>query len=310
MKTYNLHDARRAAATLCPALRLGRLRHATSAATTRPSPRRCVRQPSYLEHLSTVLDEVADRATGSAWLRGPRDPRRRAVPLRRRSSRRTSTSTAAPSAARPSCGPAGSAASRCVEGAIGEAVGEEYVARHFPPRSKAMMDELVANLLEAYRAVDLRAGLDDRGDQAAGLRQARHVPARRSATPTKFRDYSALEVSPDDLLGNVRGRRGVRDRPRSWRKIGSPVDRDEWFMLPQTVNAYYNPGTNEICFPAGDPAEAVLRRRRRAGRELRRHRRGDRPRDRPRLRRPGRAVRRRGQPQRLVDRRRQGRASR
>ena len=77
-------------------------------------------------------------------------------------------------------------------------------------------------------------------------------------------------------------------------------------MLPQTVNAYYNPGTNEICFPAGHPAEAVLQPRRPAGRELRRHRRGDRPRDRPRLRRPGRAVRRRRQPQRLVDAGRQG----
>ena len=79
-----------------------------------------------------------------------------AVPHRRASSRPTSTSTAAPSTAPPSCAPAGSAASRFVEGAIGEAVGKEYVARHFPPESKAQMDELVANLLEAYRAVDRR----------------------------------------------------------------------------------------------------------------------------------------------------------
>ena len=69
-----------------------------------------------------------------------------------------------------------------VEGALGEAVGKEYVARHFPPASKAKMDDLVANLLEAYRVLDRRARLDGRGDQAAGLREARHVPARRSAT--------------------------------------------------------------------------------------------------------------------------------
>jgi endothelin-converting enzyme/putative endopeptidase len=68
--------------------------------------------------------------------------------------------------------------------------------------------------------------------------------------PEKFRDYSALEVKPDDLLGNVHATAAF-ETDRQLRKIGSPVDRDEWFMLPQTVNAYYNPGTNEICFPAG-----------------------------------------------------------
>ena len=68
--------------------------------------------------------------------------------------------------------------------------------------------------------------------------------------PDQFRDYSALAVTPDDLVANVPAAAGVRDRPGA-AKIGSPVDRDEWFMLPQTVNAYYNPGTNEICFPAG-----------------------------------------------------------
>ena len=68
--------------------------------------------------------------------------------------------------------------------------------------------------------------------------------------PEKFRDYSGLQVSPDDLLGNVAAASAF-ETDRQLHKIGSPVDRDEWFMLPQTVNAYYNPGTNEICFPAG-----------------------------------------------------------
>ena len=191
-----------------------------------------------------------------------------------------------------------------VEGALGEAVGREYVARHFPPRSKEMMDELVANLLEAYRrSITDLDWMTEETKQRAFEKLDTFVP--KIGYPKKFRDYSALEISPDDLLGNVLAATAF-ETDRELRKIGSPVDRDEWFMLPQTVNAYYNPGTNEICFPAGHPAEAVLRRRRRPGRELRRHRCGDRARDRPRLRRPGRAVRRRRQPQRLVDRRGQG----
>ena len=68
--------------------------------------------------------------------------------------------------------------------------------------------------------------------------------------PDKFRDYSKLEVRPGDLMGNIAATASY-ETDRELKKIGSPVDRDEWFMLPQTVNAYYNPGTNEICFPAG-----------------------------------------------------------
>ena len=68
--------------------------------------------------------------------------------------------------------------------------------------------------------------------------------------PDEFRDYSALVVHPDDLMGNAAAAAAF-ETDRQLAKIGSPVDRDEWFMLPQTVNAYYNPGTNEICFPAG-----------------------------------------------------------
>jgi endothelin-converting enzyme/putative endopeptidase len=68
--------------------------------------------------------------------------------------------------------------------------------------------------------------------------------------PDEFRDYSGLKVSADDLVGNAAAASAF-ETDRALNKIGSPVDRDEWFMLPQTVNAYYNPGTNEICFPAG-----------------------------------------------------------
>ena len=188
------------------------------------------------------------RPGGSGCTAGCCGPRRRTSPTT--SSRPTSTSTAAPSPARPSCGPAGSAAVSFVEGAVGEAVGEEYVARHFPPESKAKMDDLVANLLAAYRvSIAALDWMTEETKERAYDKLATFRP--KIGYPDKFRDYSGLPVV---------ARRPGRQRPgvgsafetdRQLTKIGSPVDRDEWFMLPQTVNAYYNPGTNEICFPAG-----------------------------------------------------------
>ncbi len=136
-----------------------------------------------------------------------------------------------------------------VEGALGEAVGREYVSRHFPPRSKEKMDDLVVNLLEAYRrSITDLDWMTEKTKQRAFEKLDTFRP--KIGYPDKFRDYSALEISADDLLGNVLAATAY-ETDRELRKIGSPVDRDEWFMLPQTVNAYYNPGTNEICFPAG-----------------------------------------------------------
>jgi endothelin-converting enzyme/putative endopeptidase len=136
-----------------------------------------------------------------------------------------------------------------VEGALGEAVGKEYVARHFPPSSKAMMDELVANLLAAYRVSIAKL---DWMTEATKQRAFEKIETFRPKIgyPEKFRDYSALTIVPGDLVANVQAASAF-ETDRQLAKIGSPVDRDEWFMLPQTVNAYYNPGTNEICFPAG-----------------------------------------------------------
>ena len=136
-----------------------------------------------------------------------------------------------------------------VEGALGEAVGKIYVERYFPPQSKAMMDELVANLLEAYRtSIAALDWMTEDTKQKAYEKLGTFRP--KIGYPEKFRDYSALQVRPDDLMGNVLATASFETK-RQLDKIGSPVDRDEWFMLPQTVNAYYNPGTNEICFPAG-----------------------------------------------------------
>ena len=136
-----------------------------------------------------------------------------------------------------------------VEGAVGEAVGKEYVARHFPPTSKALMDDLVANLLAAYRvSIEALDWMTEETKQRAYEKLGTFRP--KIGYPEKFRDYSALQVRPDDLLANVHAASAFAT-DRELAKIGAPVDRDEWFMLPQTVNAYYNPGTNEICFPAG-----------------------------------------------------------
>ncbi len=135
-----------------------------------------------------------------------------------------------------------------VEGSVGEAVGRLYVERHFDESAKASMDVLVGNLVEAYRQSIL--GLDWMGEetkQRALEKLAKFTP--KVGYPVKWRDYSALAVDAADLLGNSR-RVAEMEFVRELGKVGKPIDRDEWFMTPQTVNAYYNPGFNEIVFPA------------------------------------------------------------
>jgi predicted metalloendopeptidase len=134
------------------------------------------------------------------------------------------------------------------EGALGEALGEEYVARHFPPASKAAMDALVANLVEAYRR-DIEK-LEWMGPQTREKALEKLTTFRpKIGYPDRWRDYSALTIDRSDLIGNAR-RAAAFETDRQLAKIGKPVDRDEWLITPQTVNAYYRPNTNEICFPA------------------------------------------------------------
>jgi putative endopeptidase len=136
-----------------------------------------------------------------------------------------------------------------VESALGEALGQLYVAEHFPPAAKARMVELVANLVEAYRQrIDALEWMGPETRQRALDKLGRFTP--KIAYPDKWKDYSALEISPDDLVGNVRRSTAV-ETARDLAKLGAPVDRTEWKMTPQTVNAYYNPRMNEIVFPAG-----------------------------------------------------------
>lgn len=135
-----------------------------------------------------------------------------------------------------------------VEGALGEALGQLYVERHFPPRSKSLMVELVGNLVEAYREdIATLAWMSPETRQRALEKLAKFTP--KIAYPDKWRDYSGLEVDPEDLLGNV-ARSSKFEQDYAFAKVGKPVDRAEWKMTPQTVNAYYNPGMNEIVFPA------------------------------------------------------------
>ena len=134
-----------------------------------------------------------------------------------------------------------------VEGALGEAIGAEYVARHFPPAHKARMEELVANLLAAYRESisDLpwmsQPTIGKALEKLAGFRT-------KIGYPEKWIDYSSF-VPADDVWANVQASNEFEVR-RNLAKLGGPIDEAEWHMTPQTVNAYYMPTMNEIVFPA------------------------------------------------------------
>jgi len=135
-----------------------------------------------------------------------------------------------------------------VDGSIGEGLGKLYVAKYFPPERKARADALVHNLLAAYKQ-DI-GGLDW---MTADTKQQAQVKLSKIMIkigyPTQWRDYSTLTFRADDLLGNV-ARANEFEWQRNVNKLGSPVDRTEWGMTPQTINAYYNPEMNEIVFPA------------------------------------------------------------
>ncbi|MFM9877009.1 MAG: M13 family metallopeptidase [Rhodoglobus sp.] len=135
-----------------------------------------------------------------------------------------------------------------VEGALGEAVGRIYVERHFPEAAKSAMDVLVGNLVEAYRQSITALEWMGAETRARALHKLdKFTP--KIGYPVKWRDYSGLEIDATDLIGNVRATNEFEFQ-RELGKIGKPLDRDEWFMTPQTINAYYNPGFNEIVFPA------------------------------------------------------------
>jgi predicted metalloendopeptidase len=135
-----------------------------------------------------------------------------------------------------------------VNGSVGEAIGQLYVARHFPPASKARMEAMIANLVEAYRqSISELEWMTPETRKEALAKLAKFTA--KIAYPSKWRDYSALKIVPTDLIGNA-DRATRLESEYQVSKLGKPVDREEWLMTPQTVNAYYNPVKNEIVFPA------------------------------------------------------------
>ena len=135
-----------------------------------------------------------------------------------------------------------------VDTSIGEALGKLYVARHFPPENKARMEALVGNLLAAYRqSIDALDWMSRETKSQALAKLAKFTP--KIGYPTQWRDYSSLSVAEDDLVGNWLRAQEFEYR-RNLAKLGKPIDRNEWGMRPQTVNAYYSREKNEIVFPA------------------------------------------------------------
>jgi len=136
-----------------------------------------------------------------------------------------------------------------VEGALGEALGQLYVERFFPPAAKERMERLVANLQVALgERIAVQDWMSDETKKVAQDKlDAFYV---KVGYPNKWKDYSTLEIG-DSYLRNILACNEWEIQEMIRTKFNKPVDRDEWYMTPQTVNAYYNPTTNEICFPAG-----------------------------------------------------------
>jgi putative endopeptidase len=135
-----------------------------------------------------------------------------------------------------------------VNGVLGEPLGRLYVAKFFVPEAKQRAEALVRNLLDAYRrSIDALDWMSPRTKAAA--RAKLDKLAVKIGYPNQWRDFSKLEIKRDDLIGNLE-RAARLEHQRALDKLGKPVDRNEWFMTPQTVNAYYSPTMNEIVFPA------------------------------------------------------------
>ena len=140
-------------------------------------------------------------------------------------------------------------AAKVIDSEIGEALGQLFVAQYFPPSARARMLELVGNI---------KAVFHDRLQKLEWMTAATRAKAlakfdrftTKIGHPDKFRDYSKVEVRADDYLGNVERATAFESR-RELARVGQPVDRSEWHMTPEIVNAYFNPSQNEIVFPAG-----------------------------------------------------------
>jgi predicted metalloendopeptidase len=131
---------------------------------------------------------------------------------------------------------------------LGELLGQLYVDKHFSADSKARMITMVDNLIAAYaESIENLDWMSDKTKQQSLVKLSKFTP--KIGYPDKWKDYSALHVDSGDLFGNIQRSR-IFGHNENMAKLGAPINRDEWFMAPQEVNAYYNPGLNEIVFPA------------------------------------------------------------
>ena len=140
-------------------------------------------------------------------------------------------------------------AARVIDGSIGEALGGLYVEKYFPPEARARMNELIGNIRAVFR--DRLEKLDWMSAETRTKALAKFERfTQKIGHPEKFRDYSKIKLRRDDYLGNIQ-RAAIFETRREVARVGQTVDRTEWHMTPQTVNAYFNPLQNEIVFPAG-----------------------------------------------------------
>ena len=241
VKTYNKNSLESAAA-LAPGFDW----KAWHAATGLPAGDFVIRQPSYVTALGTQLG-AADLATWKDYLKVrtigayarvlPAAFVEASFDFNSRTLRGTETLR-----------PRWKRAVQETDNAMGEAIGAAYVARHFPPEAKARMVTLVDNLLAEFDR-----GIDRLDWMSPATKKEAHAKLSKInvkiAYPDKWRDYTGLEISASDLAGNV-----MRSNQFEWNwqaaRAGKPKDPTEWFMTPQTVNAYYLPTNNEIVFPA------------------------------------------------------------
>ncbi|MCI0541160.1 MAG: M13 family metallopeptidase, partial [Verrucomicrobiales bacterium] len=140
-------------------------------------------------------------------------------------------------------------AAKIIDAQIGEALGQLFVEKHFPPSARARMSELIENLKVVFRERLQKLDWMTEATRAKALTKFDRF-TQKIGHPEKFRDYSSVEIRRDDFLGNIQ-RAAFFESKRQLARLGKPVDKTEWRMTPQTVNAYFNPLQNEIVFPAG-----------------------------------------------------------
>src|SRR5579872_549512 len=206
-----------------------------------------VRQPEFFVALDQLVKErpLDDWKTYLRW-----HVLRRAAPYLHRAAERESFAFyGTVLSGQPAQEPRWQRSARVIDGQIGEALGQLFVEKYFPPEARARVEELIGNLKSVFR--DRLKKLDWMTDATRAKALAKFDRfTQKIGYPNKFRDYSKVEIRRDDYLGNIQ-RAAIFESKREFARVGQPVDKAEWRMTPQTVNAYFNPLQNEIVFPAG-----------------------------------------------------------